>query len=82
LRNTNRLGGTIGRASERPITQPWAIKGGWSRGGKAAEKVSVLTWGDLLSSRQASLFERTGWERRSQQRPYDGSRHTAGRAER
>ena len=60
LRNTKRIRGCPSRASWQETTKPNAIKGLGSKCDKRAEKVNVLTWGDLLPSRKATLFAKTG----------------------
>jgi hypothetical protein len=60
-----------------------AIKGRSGKLGKRAEKVNVLTRGDLPYSFRVTLAEMSGWDGRSQQRPkYQlGARYPLGRAE-
>jgi hypothetical protein len=60
LRNTKRVRGCPSRASWQQATKPNAIKGLGSKRDKRAEKVNVLTWGDLLPSRKATLLAKAG----------------------
>ena len=53
LRNTKHVRGYPSRASWQRATKPKAIKGLGSKHAERAEKVNVLTWGDLLPGYQS-----------------------------
>ena len=54
LRNTKHVRGYPSRASWQQAAKPNAIKDLGSKRDKRAEKVNVLTWGDLLSGFQSN----------------------------
>lgn len=58
MRNTKRKRGYPSRASWQTTTKPKAIKDLGSKCDKDAGKVNVLTWGDLLPYRKATLLEK------------------------
>ena len=55
-RNTKHVRGYPSQASWHETTKPKAIKDLGSKQAGRAEKVNVLTWGDLLPSRKATLL--------------------------